>query len=190
MKIILVRHGETNWNLYNKYQGHRDIALNDTGRKQAHEIALRLKNDNIEAIYCSDLSRTLETASIIAEYFKLPVNVDPRLREMSFGEWEGLTFTEVYARYPEEYEDWYRNTGTFKIPGGESPGELLERVWPALLEITRRHAGTILVSTHGGVLRSLLHHIQGDREHLWRDGLGNGSIVQIIINDEDIKILE
>lgn len=189
MKIILVRHGETDWNREQRYQGHKDIAMNDAGRTQARDIAARLESEKVEAIFSSDLSRTLETAAIIAEYHKLPIRIDSRFREMAFGEWEGLTFKEVYAKYPAEFREWCANTGAFRVPGGESVEDLLARVWPALLEISQCHRNTVVVSTHGGVLRALLYHLQGEQEALWQERLGNGSMIKICIEGEHAHLL-
>lgn len=189
MKIILLRHGETDWNFQQKYQGHRDIPLNARGREQAQKVARTIIDENIEAVYSSDLSRARETAEIIAGYFELPVIIDPRLREFSFGEWEGKTFNEVYHEYPVEYHDWYENTMDFKVPGGESMRQLLERVWLALRDISRRHSGTVLVVAHGGVLRAVLYKVGGEnREDLWGELLQPGSILELVIQNGAVEL--
>jgi len=176
MKIILLRHGQTEWNALQKYQGHTDIALNDFGRQQASRIAAYLRDhEKIEAIYCSDLSRGRETAEIIADQLQLSVNCDPRWRELCFGKWEGMTFTEVYERYPQEFDDWFHNTRRVQVPGGESFDEILERALPALSEITAQHKGTVLVVSHGGLIKTLLNHLQTGNG-LWETYLEPGSM--------------
>src|SRR5688500_9075185 len=99
--ILLVRHGETDWNLERRVQGHSDRPLNDTGRRQAIELATALGDEPVDAIYSSDLVRAHETARILAERRGLGVTVIPELREKSFGTWEGLTDREVLQRFPE-----------------------------------------------------------------------------------------
>lgn len=176
MKIILLRHGQTEWNALQKYQGHTDIALNDFGREQARKVAVYLRDhEEIEAIYCSDLSRGRETAEIIAAELQLHTNLDARWRELCFGHWEGLTFTEVYEQYPQAFDDWFNNTRQVKVPGGESFDEVLERVLPALAEIAGAHQGTVLVVSHGGVIRTLLNHLHGGNG-MWETLLEPGSM--------------
>lgn len=190
MIIIMVRHGQTDWNFEKRYQGHRDIPLNQTGRQQARELALMLQNQPIEAIYSSDLIRARETAEIIAQPLSLSVNLDPRLREMSFGLWEGQTFTEIYRDYPDQFEEWFRNTGDFAVPGGESVNLLLERFQTFLMEISARHTGTVLLLTHGGVIRSFLFSILGqDPRELWKEGLEPGFVVRLRVEGNDIQVI-
>jgi len=162
MKILLLRHGQTEWNALKKYQGHMDIALNDAGRAQAEKLARYLRcNEKIEAIYCSDLSRSRETAEIIARELQLSIQVDERFREIGFGDWEGMTYEEVSRMYPEEYTKWFNNNLTIKVPGGESIDDLLARTLPSLGDLAQRHAGTVLVVSHGGLIKTLLNHLLG-----------------------------
>ena len=148
--MILVRHGQTEWNALQKYQGHTDIALNDLGRSQAQKIADYLRDHEVvEAVYCSDLSRSLETAEIIGQGLELSPISDVRLKEISFGVWEGLTYTEVYQQYPQEFDYWFQSTRQVKVPGGESFEQVVERSLQALQEIAARHNGTVVVVSHG-----------------------------------------
>lgn len=176
MKVILLRHGQTEWNKQHKYQGHTDIDLNDFGREQAKKVADYLRdNEKIEAIYCSDLSRGRETAEIIARELQLPIQTDLRWREICFGHWEGLTFNEVYEQYPQEFDDWYNNTLQMQISGGESFAELLERAQPALIEIAERHNGTVLVVSHGGLIKMIVNQMDSGNG-LWDTYLEPGSM--------------
>ncbi len=176
MNVILMRHGQTEWNTLHKYQGHTDITLNDFGREQARRVASFLReNERVEAIYCSDLSRGRETAEIIARELQLPVKTDIRWREISFGHWEGLTFNEVYEQYPKEFDDWYKNTLHLKVPGGESFAELLERALPALAEMAVQHSGTVLVVSDGGLIKTMLNHLHSGNG-LWDTYLDPGSM--------------
>lgn len=190
MIIIMVRHGQTDWNLEKRYQGHQDIPLNQTGRQQARELALMLQHEPIEAVYSSDLLRARETAEIIAQPLSLSVNLDPRLREMSFGRWEGQTFTDIFRDYPDEFEEWFRHTSDFAVPGGESVNLLLERFQAFLTDISARHTGTVLLLTHGGVIRSFLYRILGqDPRELWKDGLEPGFLVKLRVAGDDIQVI-
>lgn len=189
MIIIMVRHGQTDWNLEKRYQGHQDIPLNETGREQACNLALMLQQEPIEAVYSSDLSRARETAEIIAAPLSLSVDLDTRLREMSFGIWEGQTFTEIYRDYPHEFEEWFRHTSDFIVPGGESVNQVLERFQAFLADIASRHTGTVILLTHGGVIRSFLFNIRGqDPRELWKDGLEPGFIVRLQVEGNDIQV--
>jgi len=136
--LLLVRHGETDWNAEGRLQGHTDRPLNDFGRRQAKALAEELDGEEIEAIYASDLARARETAEILGERLGLPTVLDPDLREKNWGTWEGLTPTE---RDRVEFE-------------GETTEEHRERMLRALHRIAERHPdGRVLVVTHGGSLR-------------------------------------
>jgi len=136
--LLLVRHGETDWNAEGRLQGHTDTPLNDYGRRQAAALAEQLAGDGIAAIYASDLSRARETAEIVGGRIGLPVSVVPDLREKNWGSWEGLTPTE---RDAVEYV-------------GESTMEHRARTVRALAAIAGRHPGErVLVVTHGGSVR-------------------------------------
>jgi len=115
---MLIRHGQTQWNVLQKYQGQTDIPLNNTGREQAAKLAALLKQESIEAIYCSDLSRAMETAKIISSFHTVEPVSDPRWREFNFGHWEGLTYREIDHAFPEEARNWFEDTRHFKVPGG------------------------------------------------------------------------
>ena len=109
MKFILVRHGETEWNTSRKFGGHTDVPLNDTGRKQAKAAGEKLMGEHIDRVYCSDLSRAVDTAEAIMHYHDLKVEYDAKIREMNFGIWEGLTYDEIHEGYPEEAEKWVKD---------------------------------------------------------------------------------
>ena len=159
--ILLVRHGETDWNRERRWQGHADPPLNEHGRAQARALADRLAADGIGAVYASDLRRARETAHIVAERLALPVAADPRLREVDVGEWSGLTHPEIEERFPESFRRWQRYDG----PGwerGETYEEMGRRVVEALVEIAAKHGDErVLVVTHGGPIRALGAAIDG-----------------------------
>ncbi|MEX2645394.1 MAG: histidine phosphatase family protein [Gaiellaceae bacterium] len=149
-RIILARHGETDWNLERRWQGHSDRPLNETGRAQAEELAEQLAGEPIAAVYSSDLVRAHETARIVAARLGLDVVAVPGLRERRFGSWEGLRDVEVEHRFPDAHGP----------PDGETREEMLRRVLESLEAIAAAHAGeTVLVVCHGGPIRAaLLHH--------------------------------
>ena len=144
--LLLVRHGETDWNAEGRVQGHTDRPLNDFGRRQAKELADRLAGEGADAIYTSDLVRAKETADIVAERLGLTVVVDPGLREKDWGTWEGLTGDE---RIHVEFE-------------GESVEDHRDRVMAAVRRIVARHPDQrVVVVTHGGSLRRIQTAVNG-----------------------------
>jgi broad specificity phosphatase PhoE len=154
-RILLVRHGETDWNLNRRLQGHADRPLNETGREQAHGLAADLAEEQLEAVYSSDLSRASETARIVADARGLDVTMLPELRERHFGTWEGLTDEEIHERFPEAADG--------VLGDGESRDQLDRRVLGALSRIAEEHPnGTVLVVSHGGPLRAVLRHCRAD----------------------------
>lgn len=191
MNIIMVRHGQTDWNNEQRYQGHQDIPLNEFGRQQARVLANTLQNETIEAVYCSDLCRAKETAEIIASPLALEVYPDPRLREMSFGLWEGRTFTEIYRDYPDQFEEWFRHTSDYTVPGGESVNLLLKRFKSFLQDIYGKYTGTVLLVTHGGVMRSFLYSILGqDPRELWENALEPGTLIKLMVDGDKVQVLQ
>ncbi|HWH04956.1 MAG TPA: histidine phosphatase family protein, partial [Gaiellaceae bacterium] len=104
--IVLARHGETDWNREQRFQGHADRPLNELGREQARELAERLRNDRIDAVYSSPLVRALETAETVAAALGLPVETREALREVDVGSWEGLSRDEIEERHPEDFARW------------------------------------------------------------------------------------
>ena len=150
--LLLVRHGETDWNRENRFQGHADPPLNDLGRRQARELAEALAADPPAAVYTSPLRRARETAAIVADRLGLPLAEVEALREIDVGEWMGLTRAEVEQRYPEDFRRWIGFGQGWQR--GETYEQLAERVVPALLALAERHRGDrVLAVTHGGPLR-------------------------------------
>ncbi|HEX5584150.1 histidine phosphatase family protein [Gaiella sp.] len=159
-RVLLARHGETEWNRLGRWQGHADPPLNELGRRQAAVLAEQLAGDGVAAIYSSDLRRASETARIVADRLGLDVTERPELREMDVGSWSGLTIDEVRARFPEAYDRW--RAGELGHDG-ETREELGLRVVPAVEAIAAAHAGRdVLLVTHGGVIRALRRHAAGD----------------------------
>jgi len=152
--ILLARHGETDWNIQGRWQGHADRPLNDAGREQARELAETLAaGRTIDVVYSSDLIRAHETARIVAERLGLPVTVDVGLREVDVGDWSGRAHDEVESLDPEGFRRW--QGGGKGWNGGESYEEMGSRVVGTVLRLANAHPGkTILIVSHGGSIRA------------------------------------
>jgi len=158
--ILLARHGETDWNRDNRFQGHADPRLNALGRAQARELAERLAAEQIAAVFASPLRRARETAEIVAGRLGLAVALVEALREVDVGSWSGLTADEIAERFPDGYGRWLEYAHGWD--DGESYEELAERVVPALYALAERHEDeVILVVTHGGPIRAAHAHAAG-----------------------------
>ena len=168
----LVRHGETEWNRANRIQGHTDVPLSDKGRNQVSALAPELTGVPISAVYSSDLSRTVETAQILLSSTGLSVQQDRDLREFSYGEWEGLTLSEVQTRDGDAFAQRFNVRDVdFAAPGGESAVQLVGRVRRFYDRVVAAHDGgeNVLVAAHGGSVRALALCLLGlPVEHFWR----------------------
>jgi broad specificity phosphatase PhoE len=155
--IRLARHGETNDNLPPlRFQGFRDTPLNDTGRRQARELAEKVAGDGIASLWASDLSRARETAEIVGERIGMAPVLDARLREGARGRWEGFLMEDIERAEPELYAAWRRAGADFRFPEGESLLEQQQRVTEALHEIHAAGPLPALVVCHGGSIRVML----------------------------------
>ena len=156
-KVIFVRHGETLWNHSKRYQGQSDIPLNEKGIQQAKKVAQRLAGQTISAVYSSDLIRAVQTAEAIANEHSLQVVPLPEFREVNFGLWEGLTYEEIMAEWPEALSAIYAKPGSVCIPEGESFYDVQKRTAIGLSKcIANHHEETIVIVSHGGTMRILL----------------------------------
>jgi broad specificity phosphatase PhoE len=159
-EILLVRHGETDWNRNNRFQGHADPPLNAAGRAQAAELAATLSGDHIAALYSSPLQRALETAETIGTALGLAPTTFEGLREVDVGSWQGLTRDEVAARFPGQFNRWLEHGPGWE--DGETYEEMGERVLAALGVLAERHEGERVVAvTHGGPIRAVLAAADG-----------------------------
>lgn len=159
-RFIVVRHGETQWNVEARIQGHADSPLTPRGLAQAEAIAGRLARESFDLLVSSDLGRALRTAErIAARWGRAPV-ADARLRERHFGAAEGLTYGEVERSWPEAFSRARESDPDFAIPGGETRRQFHERVREAFVALARDHGGSrITVVAHGGVLAALYRHV-------------------------------
>ena len=155
--ILLARHGQTDDNREPiRVQGFTDTPLNDTGRRQAAELAERVAGDGIASLWSSDLSRARETAEIVGAQVGLEVSLDERLREAYRGRWEGHLFIDIEREEPELYAAWRRAGADFRFPGGESLLEQQQRVTASVADIRARSPMPALVVCHGGSIRVML----------------------------------
>ena len=163
-RIIAIRHGETAWNVDTRIQGHRDIALNDTGRWQAAQVARALAGEPIAAVYASDLLRAHATGAAIAEAAQAPLHAEPGLRERCFGQFEGSTFAQVESTHPEHALRWRKRDPHYAPEGGESLTLLQARIAEVTARLAARHLGEqIVLVAHGGVLDVLYRLATGQQ---------------------------
>jgi len=156
-QIILVRHGQTLWNKDLRYQGHSDVALSDDGLRQAEFVAERLSKEKLAAIYSSDLSRASITAERIAQHHSLPVVIRPELREVLFGQWEGLNYNAIKEGWSSEIDEFFVHPTRVTIPGGETFHEVQERTSRVIDEIVKTYPDkTVAVVSHGAAIRTIL----------------------------------
>lgn len=182
--ILLVRHGETEWNVIERVQGWTDTKLNDVGVAQAAALAERLRDVPITAVYSSDSSRAAQTAAPVAEQHGLVVQTMPELREKGFGVWEGLTKDDLERDYTDLWHRYHvLHELDSAIPGGETYTQVLERMREALCQILDAHPGaddTVLVATHGGSGRAfVLFALQAPLSTLQRLRLDNTSLTRL-----------
>jgi broad specificity phosphatase PhoE len=160
-RILLARHGETDWNREGRWQGHTDRPLNEVGRTQADALARRLAHERIAALYTSDLLRASQTAAAVGRETGLEPIATPGLREVDVGELAGLDRAEAAARYPDWYTRWREGT-VDSYPGGESFADLRDRALAAFHRMADRHAGeTVVAVCHNGIVRAIVLHVLG-----------------------------
>ena len=158
-QLIVVRHGETEWNLESRRQGFLDSPLTAKGIAQGGALAQRLANDGFTSLYSSDLGRAYQTAKLISDSTGHAILVDERLRERNLGIFQGLRSDEIQKAYPEEYRQHRTRGPDYVIPRGESARQQVQRNISCLEEIAQKHLGeVIVVVTHGGGLNALFRH--------------------------------
>ena len=190
-RILAIRHGETAWNVDGRIQGQLDVPLNDMGRWQVHRLALAVADDDIAAVYSSDLLRALETAQAVSRGCGAPIVTDAGLRERGFGEFEGLSYTEINTRWPEMGARWRRRDPTFGAPGGETLNAFFERSVGAATRLAALHPGqTIALVAHGGVMDCLYRaalRIALDAPRSWQ--LGNAAINRLLYTSQGFTLV-
>jgi probable phosphoglycerate mutase len=185
-RLYLVRHGATQLTAEDRFSGSVGVDLSDEGREQVRCLGDRLGHEKVAAVYCSPLSRTVETAEILAKPHELsPIHRDG-LREISHGRWEGLTRREVEEKFPEEYVSWEADPFTFAPQDGESGLGVLARALPAIRDIVVAHpAETVLVVSHKATLRLILSSLLGFDARGYRDRLDQSPACLNVVDFKD-----
>ena len=190
-RIIAVRHGQTAWNQDKRIQGHLDIALNGMGQWQASQLAHALADEDIDFIYSSDLARAATTAAAVGSNTALKIQLEPELRERSFGIFEGKTFSEIEALWPSQARRWRQREPDFAPEGGESLVVLQARIASVINRLAARHPGAVvLLVTHGGVLDALYRMATGlaiQAPRSW--ALGNAAINRLLWNPQGLTLV-
>jgi probable phosphoglycerate mutase len=185
-RILAIRHGQTAWNAAARIQGHTDIALDDVGQWQAQRLAAALADEELQAVYSSDLARARQTAAPLAARAGLELRVDAGLRERAFGEFEGLSFAQIEQRWPDQAARWRRRDPQFGARGGEVLRDFRDRVVSALTRLALAHRGEgIALVTHGGVLDLLYREatrVALDAPRTWQ--VANAGINRLLHADE------
>jgi probable phosphoglycerate mutase len=171
-RVFMVRHGATVLTVEDRFAGATDVELSDEGREQARRLGERLSSEKIGCIFASPMSRTMETASLLAAPHGLPVQKCDGFREISHGHWEQMTRREVEEQFPKEAAEWEEDPYTFAPEGGESGLAVTARALPALINIVREHEGEcIVVVSHKATIRLLLSSLLGFDPRRYRDNL-------------------
>jgi probable phosphoglycerate mutase len=190
-RVLAVRHGETAWNVENRIQGQLDVPLNELGRWQARRLAVAMGGESVDAIYTSDLQRTVETAAPTSRACNVSYLTDSGLRERGFGVFEGLTFTEIEQRWPEQSARWRRRDPAFGAEGGETLSEFYARSVATTTRLASAHPGqTIVIVTHGGVLDCLYRaasRVALDAPRSWQ--IGNASINRLLFTPQGFTLV-
>lgn len=205
-RLLIIRHGQTDWNAAGKFQGQTDVLLNAIGQEQAEAVARRIcrlvlrdpadqstgaaSPHEIAAIYASDLQRAWKTAKTIhaamPDRDRVPLVAEPRLREMSFGDWEGLTYSEIRRRFPTELSRWEADLEHTPPPNGEAFQTFAARVEGAYAHILEAHPSqTVVLVAHGGPLQTLIAQAVGlSPDCFWKLHLSNASLSEVRIYPE------
>ena len=152
-ELILIRHGETDWNRELRFQGHVDVGLNEIGLEQARRVARRLEGERVHRLYASDLLRARQTATPVGAGLRLSTVADPALREQNFGRVDGMRVDDIKLQYPQYWDGWLRFEADFCMPAGETTRQFHRRIMDAVNRLVAAHPGeTLAIVTHGGVL--------------------------------------
>ncbi len=180
VEIILVRHGETEWNTAQVFRGRADVLLSQIGRRQVQLLGEYLSGEKIDIIYSSPLQRAVATAQAIAGPQGLAVNIVANLNDLDFGQWQGLPHDEVREQYPERYRDWQDTPEQVRMPGGESLAEVRARVVPFVEDaVIRCGEGRVCLVTHRVVGKVLICALLGlDDSHFWNIRLDTAAVTR------------
>ena len=190
-EIIIIRHGETEWNKTGRFQGHSDVPLSAEGRTQAAALGKNLAVDHVDMIYASDLTRAMETAAPLAQRFGLEVISDPQLRELNFGAWEGRNFNDVNAENPNAMKNFYTDPEQADIPESEPFPEFQRRIAGRVREIVAQERGKrIVIVSHGASIRILLADLLSmPIRSIWHLSQLNTAVNKIRFEDDGFAVV-
>ncbi len=187
LEVILIRHGETDYNSDGRFGGLTDISINSNGEKQAKSLRRKLKKEHFDMIYSSNLTRCRETVELLK--FKVGITYSKNLQEMNFGRWEGLTYEEVERNYSLQVKEWKQDWINYGIPKGESFSKMAERVIDEFERIKKNPISKVALITHGGCIRTILgHYLMDSIEQCWKFYIDNGSISRLIFDDNYVYL--
>ena len=183
--FFIVRHGQTEWNIQKKTQGQKNSSLAQMGIEQAQKLAKRLRNFDVDYIYSSDLGRTIETSNIISSHLNKDITLDTGLREISFGDWEGLTISTIREKYSDTYKVWRTKPQEARIPGAENLIQARERILDCISKLNEKHDNSnILLVSHGMIIKILLVSLLGaELSNIYKLKQGNTSLNVIEYRD-------
>ena len=190
-EIIIIRHGETEWNKTGRFQGHSDVPLSAEGRAQAAMLGENLAVDHVDMIYASDLTRAMETAAPLAQRFGLEVISDPQLRELNFGAWEGRNFNDVNTENPNAMKNFYTDPEQADIPESEPFPEFQRRIAGRVREIVAQERGKrIVIVSHGASIRILLADLLSmPIRSIWHLSQLNTAVNKIRFEDDGFAVV-
>lgn len=189
-EFFVVRHGETAWNAEARIQGHTDVPLTEKGIEQARLAAARLKDEHFDAVYASDLSRAFVTGEIIAAPHALEVIPTPLLREANLGDWQGQTLAEIAERFPDQYEEYRKDTIGHRPPGAERLEDVIARCRQFLTMATQTHpTAKLAIAAHGGSVRGLIAAAFNTGPDIYkRIRMDNGSITIFSVTEGTARL--
>jgi len=183
--IMLIRHGDTDWNVEEIFRGRVDIELNETGIKQAELLAKYLEGGPIKAVYSSPLKRALKTAEIIADRHNIGVMCSQELVDFDYGGWQGLSHDTVKDNYKALYDEWLKNPHLVKIPKGESLDDVRKRAVSLLDRVTAMYEGTVALVSHRVIHKMIICALLGlDNSHFWNIKLNTCGITTFVYQDK------
>ena len=160
-KLLLLRHGDVGEEYHDRYIGSTNVSMSEWGLQQVRTIGPWLRSQNIDRCYCSPMKRCKETAAIILEQTGVDYKIDPDLREIDFGQWEGLAFADIAQKFSDDVKRWSDFDMDFAFPGGERIGDCVGRIVGIADRLAEDPADTVLVCTHGGIIRLLICYFLG-----------------------------
>ncbi len=193
-RILIIRHGQSEANLNHRFAGHIDVPLTELGEKQGQCTAEFLKNEKIDAVYSSMLSRAYKTACYTAQKHDLTVTKDAGVNEINGGEWENLTYHEIGKKFPLQLHIWQTNIGRTACENGENVQQVADRVYSAMENIAKKHPDqTVVIGTHGMAIRAFTMKILGlslDDMHQGTAWASNASVTTVDYEDGKFTLIK